>query len=271
MLITRQSICFLLTTFAIGLSGCGQDDFDASALGLSGSALAQSIFPDQTGKALQSSLLAKYKPSKTLSYKTASDKIYSDIDVRDGMVSCVYTGYSFRMQASGDASEYARGFGMDIEHTLPQSQGADGNAKSDMHHLFPTRQVANSQRGNSPYGEIDDAKADDWYCVSGVSTSKPAAGSDDCSERDTSAGLFEPRHDHKGHVARALFYMVTMYGSSSANSFFAKQRDTLLEWNELDPPDAWELERTQRVAAFQDGKPNPFVLDATLGRRAFAQ
>ena len=46
---------------------------------------------------------------------------------------------------------------MNTEHTWPQSKGATGAAKSDLHHLFPTDSKANSIRGNHPFGIVTGA------------------------------------------------------------------------------------------------------------------
>lgn len=223
------------------------------------------ILANQSGDALIAALVAGYKPKAVLGYKPAGAKLFGDIDVHDGKVTCVYSGFS--------TTDLFNHTGMNIEHTLPQSKGAVGNAKSDMHHLFTTEINANSYRGSSPFAEIPDAETRDWIGNHNFSTTKPSANLELYSERDPrGAGRFEPRHDHKGNAARAMFYMYTMYraqADSADKMFFAKQKDTLLQWHVQDPPDAIEIERTNRIAAFESGKPNPFVLDPTLVRRAY--
>ncbi|MEL7363726.1 MAG: endonuclease, partial [Bacteroidota bacterium] len=90
------------------------------------------------------------------------------------------------------------------------------------------------------------------------------------SERSSSA--FEPREAVKGDVARMLFYVATIYDAevgSGGRNWFDRQLATLLEWHDTDPADDAEVARSGRIASFQ-GNDNPYVLDATLARRAFA-
>lgn len=100
----------------------------------------------------------------------------------------------------------------------------------------------------------------------------PASNRERWSERGL--GRWEPRDDHKGNVARAVFYVVAVYGPavapSGGDAFFAGMRADLLAWNRLDPPDAAETARSAWIAT-QQGTPNPFVLDPTLADRAFGQ
>ena len=76
----------------------------------------------------------------------------------------------------------------------------------------------------------------------------------------------------KGDLARSVFYFYTMY-TAQANladpGYFNLQRLTLCQWNALDPADSAELAKTWRIAPYQDGKANPFVLDCTLANRCY--
>ncbi|MDV7400839.1 endonuclease, partial [Arthrospira platensis SPKY1] len=85
---------------------------------------------------------------------------------------------------------------------------------------------------------------------------------------------FEPREAVKGAIARAMFYFYTMYreeADAADPDFFRQQVQTLCQWHRQAPPDARELARTRAIARHQDGKPNPFVLDASLAERAFCE
>ena len=71
-----------------------------------------------------------------------------------------------------------------------------------------------------------------------------------------------------------MFYFYTMYKAQAdlANStFFEAQRETLCLWHYADPVDSLEWARTFLIAGFQQGKPNPFVLDCTLPERSYCQ
>lgn len=229
------------------------------------------IFPGVYGSTLKSKLVQAYKTSNTLGYSSARDKMYGEIDNKNNKVTCVYTGYQVTVpyQASNPRS-YTNGASpiMNCEHTWPQSKGASGQAKSDMHHLFATNGDVNGARGSLPFGEIDDNKTDKWFIGTSSQTSIPSSNKDAYSELDTNT-RFEVPEKHKGNVARAMFYFYTMYENQADHSFFTVQKEVLRKWNSMDPPDADEIARTEKIAAYQGGKINPFVKDTTLIGRVY--
>jgi hypothetical protein len=234
------------------------------------------IFPGLTGPQLHDSLYQRYKPAAVLPYNIARDTLFARVmAVDDDTLRCIYTGHALYLDPTQDPTQYVylngMANGMNTEHAYPQSKGAaDGNARSDMHHLFPTRNAVNSARGNSPYAEIPDAETVQWYYRTQSMTAIPTVNKDQYSE--STGEEFEPREDAKGNVARAVFYFYTMYKSQAFAAdplFFDLQRATLCQWHLQDPSDETEKLRTWRIAQYQDGKPNPFVLDCTLARRTF--
>ena len=229
----------------------------------------QSIFPTLSGQVLLDSLVARYKPSFTLGYTPARDVMFGILDNHNNHVTCVYTGYTVYVPYNDpDAHTIAYQAGLNTEHTWPQSLGATGQAKSDLHHLFPTRIDVNSDRGSLPFDEIPDQLTDRWYRLDYYLTTIPTSHIDEYSELDMGTA-FEPREDHKGNVARAMFYFYTMYRNQASSSFFEQQKAVLRRWNMMDPVDNAEIQRTQLIASYQDGKPNPFVLDTSLIGRAY--
>jgi endonuclease I len=245
---------------------------------MSGSLSAQVdivLFPGSTGDALITQLKANFVPRRVLQYGPARDVMYGDIYNVNDSLSCVYTGHTLYVDPNSDPSTYVFQNGSDnginAEHTWPRSKGAEfGNALSDMHHLFPTRARANEVRSNFPFGEIDDNETDFWYRKTIETRNKPTSNIDLYSEY--MFGTFEPKEAHKGNVARAMFYFYTFYraeANAADPSFFEKQRATLCNWHYLDPVDDLEYSRTQRIAFYQDQKPNPFVLDCTLAKRLY--
>ncbi|MEL6615707.1 MAG: endonuclease, partial [Bacteroidota bacterium] len=89
-----------------------------------------------------------------------------------------------------------------------------------------------------------------------------------------SGQAFEPREVHEGNVARAMFYMAAVWDDVADLAWFEGQQDDLFEWHRTDAVDQAEVDRSERVAAFQSGCAsgacvNPFVVDSTLIRRAF--
>jgi len=228
------------------------------------------IAPGLYQESLLDFLNANYKTTTTLGYTNARDTMYSLIDMHDvNLLSCVYTGFTITLDPALDPSVDAYNQGVNCEHTWPQSMGAGSEPqKSDMHHLFPCKANVNSSRGNDPYGEIPDANTDRWFRLDYDQTTIPAEFIDEFAEKENDGlQIFEPREEHKGDAARAMFYFYTIYNDVADTNFWNVQKDVLLTWHYDDPVDHREYGRTSYIASFQDGIPNPFVLDSTLARR----
>ncbi len=235
--------------------------------------LHQDVFPDLEGQALLDALENAYKPAFTLGNSASKDTLYAVIYRLPGdSLRGVYTGYTIHLPQGEDPSQAAFAQDINLEHTYPKSQGAaGGQQESDMHHLFPTRVEVNADRGSLPFGESPDDQTTKWYYQTLEQSNIPSSNIDAWSELLENS-LFEPREDHKGNVARAMFYFYTMYrdAADQANpDFFEEQRATLCQWHALDPVDSLEWERTFLIAHYQDDKPNPFVLDCTLAARSY--
>ncbi|MFZ0390290.1 MAG: endonuclease [Calditrichia bacterium] len=231
---------------------------------------AQPLFPGTSGEALIDSLTARYRPSATLGYSAAREIMFSEIDNHNDSVTCVYTGYRIYLNHNDpEPIQAAYNQDVDTEHTWPQSLGASGQAKSDLHHLFPSWRAANSDRGNKEFHEIPDPSTDRWFRLNHYQATIPAQWIDQYSEVDFDTESFEVREDHKGNTARAMFYFQTMYRGQTVAGFFDAQKQELLQWHRQDPADSAETARTLQIAMHQQGKPNPFVLDSTLAVRAF--
>ncbi len=137
---------------------------------------------------------------------------------------------------------------LNTEHTWPQSRFGGGNnkgmQKADLHHLFPTDNKLNSIRGNNPFGEV-------------ISTAKPLkcpASRSGKSIDGRSGEVFEPPRNHRGNVARALFYFSTRYNMQ----IDAEQEVVLRKWSKEDIVDENEIQRNDDVQKIQ-GNRNPFV------------
>jgi hypothetical protein len=232
------------------------------------------VFPGLTGETLLDSLRATYTPFRTLGYSTpisARDRLYQYEQDTDGEVCGVYTGFCIQLTPGEDPSSDAFSKGINAEHTWPQSRGAGAApARSDLHNLFPARENVNSARGNKPFGEIQDTQTTTWYRGAASQSAIPMADLDEWSENRS--GVFEPREDHKGNAARAVFYFYTIYPdeiTAAGDAFFDEMVLDLVSWNDMDPADDEERARNEWIATLQRSE-NPFVLDATLARRAFA-
>ena len=243
----------------------------------------QVLFPGQSGEGLNESVRGSYQPSANQIRSSGATKdlmMYPIWTVDEGSgigVRGVYTGWfvPFDNDPPGNANQEVFNGGADSglnqEHVWPRSRlGSPEVSERDMHHLFPSRVDVNSDRGSLPFAEIDDSLADDWYADGVETTSAPTADRDLYSERDREVA-FEPRESVKGDVARAMFYVATMYPSEADLAWFQGQARTLYDWHNADRVDAAEFQRTLDIAGYQGGtdRENPFVLDSTLARRAF--
>lgn len=241
-----------------------------AGLFFSSSAQHTDVFPNLTGNELLNQLKIEYKPSAVLPYDDARDVMFGIVDRVGDSLECIYSGHRIHLPFGPDPTTvaYANGSndGINTEHSYPQGLWSGGNSpKSDMHHLFPTRSGVNNDRSNNPYADINDNSTDTWYYRDVETETVPGSNIDLYAE--STNNYFEPRESVKGDVARAMIYFYTMYRNEAnavSTTFFQSQIATLCDWHDNDPVDAKELLRTWKIAEYQEGKPNPFVLDCTL-------
>lgn len=236
----------------------------------------QVLFGSTSGGALLDSLTTRYRPNTVLDYGNARDTLYSKVLAKDDdSLRCIYSGHTLYLAPNADPTQYVylngSTLGMNAEHGYPQAKGAaEGNARSDMHHLFPARIPVNEARASLPLGDIPDAQTQKWFYKAAVITTIPTVNKDAYSE--SRATTFEPREASKGDMARAIFYFYTMYKAQADfadPNFFELQRPTLCQWNNQDPVDAAEMIKTWRIAPYQENKPNPFIIDCTMAYRVY--
>lgn len=236
----------------------------------------ESVFIGKNGAELLTLVQQNFRPAFTLDYSIARDTMFRNIDAVDHKLECIYTGMKLPLTEGIDPTEevYLNGManGINTEHAYPQSYGLDiGIQRSDMHNLFPCRIATNSDRGNLPFGESPDNITEKWYYLTQELTTKPIQNIDLYSELGRN-NVFEPREAKKGDIARALFYIYTMYReevSAIDSTFFLNQKNTLCTWHYGDPVDEVEWNRTHKISYYQDGKRNPFVLDCSLASRLY--
>ncbi len=219
------------------------------------------------GQELIQYLINNYKTSNVLSYNGARDAMYGYIDNENGSVQCIYTEYTVDNVPSDNPRAYLYENGIDCEHLFPQSM-YEGTSpmKSDIHHLRPCKSNVNSSRGNKPYNESNDNQTQTWYWLEYQQSNPPNQNRDKYSE--SGSGVFEPREEVKGDIARAIFYFYTMYSNVADDNFFEGQKDILYDWHQDDPIIQSEVNRTWDIADYQD-YPNPFILDETLIQRCY--
>ncbi|MCB0660518.1 MAG: endonuclease [Saprospiraceae bacterium] len=235
----------------------------------------QPVYSDLEGAALLAQLKETYKPSVVLDYNTARDTLFSKVDAVDDTLYCIYTGMGIFIPPGSDPTQavYMNGIpnGINTEHCYPESKGASGVAKGDMHNLFPSKSKVNSDRADKEYDDIPDNETKRWYYLINEMTSPPLTQTRDLYS-ETNNDYFEPRESVKGDIARAIFYFYTMYTDQSLaadSHFFENQMETLCEWHYYDPVDSVEWVRNQKIAFYQGGSLNPYILDCSLVSRAF--
>jgi len=221
---------------------------------------------------LISYLQNNFKTPTTLSYNNARDILYSEVDknTSNNQVKCIYTNYSVTLPGNVDPSTHLYENGMNCEHLWPQSMYeiiTNNNMKSDMHHLRPCKENANSYRSNKPFNESSDNTTNNWLWLSYNYSSPPSNNIAEYSENNSN--VFEPREDIKGDIARAMFYFYTIYENEANNTFFNEQKDVLLDWHVADGVTQEEIIRTNLIATYQNNIPNPFILDSTLINRCY--
>ncbi|WXL26367.1 endonuclease [Ectopseudomonas mendocina] len=110
---------------------------------------------------------------------------------------------------------------------------------SDLHNYYPALSQVDQARSNAQFGTLDDSAQ--------VSFAELGC------EMKTSFKMVEPRDDAKGNVARALFYMHVEYDLPIPGDVA-----TFKQWHEMDPPDADERLRNDKIEALQ-GSRNRFI------------
>ncbi|MEU4640528.1 endonuclease [Micromonospora sp. NPDC023814] len=207
----------------------------------------------KTGPALRSSLHSIIKVHTKLSYDQVWEALRdTDQDPANANnVILLYTGRSqSKTSSGGGVDDWNR------EHVWAKSHGDFGTATgpgTDVHHLRPTDVSVNSTRGNKDFDN----------------GGSPVAEAPGCY---TDADSWEPRNAVKGDVARMIMYMAIRYEGTdgwpnlemnqSVNNGTAPyhgRMSVLLQWNQLDPPDAFEKRRNQRIYERWQGNRNPFV------------
>lgn len=175
-----------------------------------------------------------------ITYQQANEILFTKLDNKNGIICSVYSK-SICLTTSIVPSPKI----MNIEHSWPQSLGANGDAKSDLHHIFITDSPTNSIRSNLPFCDVMTVK---W--TNGESKRGIGKFGEHC---------FEPPQNHKGDVARAMFYFAIRYQKEidSQQEYYFKL------WHKIDPIDDNEIYRNNEIVKYQ-GNSNPFITNPEL-------
>lgn len=215
-------------------------------------------------------LSQKTNPHDTVFYSQYIGRFVNPFLTRDTAggkktLSCVYTNMQYVYEEPFLWWTGTNSGTQTREHTFPQSwmpsntggtwpnepvSGKELPEYNDLHNLFPADQAnANGKRSNHPYGIV----------VNPTFTSPTGLGKLGTDANGNT--VYEPRDEHKGDAARALFYMATAYhGIGGRNWSIPSQQNIALlkQWHFNDLPDAWEIARHEFIYSLQ-GNRNPFV------------
>lgn len=236
------------------------------------------VLSGESGATLIADLQKYFADSDNITYSSATNIMYTQVDrTAAGKLECVYSGYTIDISAT-ESNSTINGKEFNCEHTVPQSLFNEQEPmKSDMHHLFPSRDGINTDRSNYPFADVPDANGKYWYTNTTTERSAiidPDGTSGESPEYSklSKSNTFEPRDARKGDIARAGMYFYVIYGKNTnatkAIAFIEKMLPLFKQWDKQDPVDTMEKERNEKIYQKQ-GNYNPFVLDATLADRVF--
>lgn len=207
----------------------------------------------KTGTSLKSSLHTIVSSQSKLSYSALWEalKVTDQDPSNSSNVILLYSGKSrSKTLNGGDVGDWNREHVWAISHgDLTTSTGPG----TDLHHIRPEDVQVNGIRGNKDFDEGGSA-------VSGATGSY------------TDSDSFEPRDAVKGDVARMILYMAVRYEGddgfadlepddkvSNGSTPYIGRLSVLKQWNDEDPPDAFEERRNQVIYDTYQHNRNPFI------------
>ncbi len=171
-----------------------------------------------------------------------------------------------------DVPGNAAGITLNREHIWPKSRASykEKNGGADLHHLRPSVDSLNRAKSDHLFGYINGTYSSGY--TEGSVLGKP------CYWVNKSDDLFECKDDVKGDTARILLYVYCRWEQPNLYSDVdpellppldpddnadngkraIENLDTLLQWCENDPVDAWEVRRNDIVQQVQ-GNRNVFI------------
>lgn len=173
-----------------------------------------------------------------------------------GYVYTVYKGSE--VDATNNDNWGTGGDYLNREHVWAKSHGqfdTDLPTGGDVHNLKPADGSVNISRSNK---DFDNCQADGQQ-------------HDEATGCYYTSTAWEPRDEVKGDIARIIFYMATRYEGENdeldlevndnvenSPQPFHGRLSALLQWNEQDPPDAFERNRNNVIFGYQQNR-NPFI------------
>jgi hypothetical protein len=203
-----------------------------------------------------------YIQVKGISYKSARKELFGNLHLKQTpsgklTVKDLYCEKTYGKESGVGRGQIPSSLVINCEHSWPQSrfnpQMSKSLQKTDLHHLYPVSNRANSSRSNHIFAEVN---------------GNPINSNCTASKRGMAYGssitAFEPPTSHKGNVARALFYFSVRF---KINIDPLEER-YLRQWHEEDPVDQEEKVRNEKIFAFQKNR-NPFIDEPSLVSRVY--
>ena len=185
-----------------------------------------------------------------LDYQEARRNLFGKLHLQQGhngyYVEDVYCEKKFYLDVNVGPLKIPDHRYLNCEHTWPQSKFGGNEAdykKSDLHHLFPSDSELNSLRGHLRFGEVQIPIGSPLKC-----------GENQRGEIDGERDFFEPADEHKGNIARAMFYFSIRYQMSISST----EEYYLRKWHQEDPIDAFERDLNDEIFKIQRNL-NPFI------------
>lgn len=185
--------------------------------------------------------------NQDITYASYGEARYAleEIDLRIGSEDKLYAIYNTDAQIE---NAWDGGETWSREHVWPCAKMRDFE-EQDANGYRPT----NSTRG----------RTSDLHNLRAVTPSDNSSHSDRHFSQIGQFDSFNPTDDHRGDVARILFYMETMYdhielSNNPTGNMQLGYLDELLEWHLLDPVDDFEIGRNEKIYQTQ-GNRNPFI------------
>lgn len=192
-----------------------------------------------------------YRQRQDLGYREAREILFGKLHLEnDNTVIDLYCGQTVGEAQGAGPMKIPDSNIINCEHTWPQSRFNPREnikqQKTDLHHLFPVFSRANSSRQNLIFADVDAAPLGP-FCPNSR-RGHPA----NFQEAENMA--FEPPDDHKGNVARAIFYFSIRYHLPISSV----EEEALKRWNASDPVDESERQRNEEIFRLQKNR-NPFI------------
>ena len=213
------------------------------------------VFYGEYRKEIKAMTTDGHKPMT--SYRRAKRQIMQNVDLeRDSggfYIKDVYCRMVYRRQVGPNSIPSANK--VNIEHTWPRSRMAKKGTKAfkmqeaDLFNLYPTNSQSNSTRSSHYFADVPGGK----------NAAKKCSASKIGKNKHTGRTGFEPPKEHKGNVARTIFYMAVRYDFKIRSS----EERYLRQWHLLDPVDADERKRNSEIEQIQ-GNRNPFIDEPEL-------